>query len=94
MIDAAEAYRIGLVNRVVPHDQLLPEARKLALAMTETGPVAVAACLAMVDKQEHMSLDDALEAETKVFGDLAGSEDFKEGTKAFLEKRKALFTGK
>ena len=94
MIDAAEAYRIGLVNRVVPQDQLMAEAVKLAKAMIETGPVAVAACLAMVDRQEHMSLDDALEAETKIFGDLAGSEDFREGTTAFLEKRKALFTGK
>ena len=94
MIDAAEAYRVGLVNRVVPQDQLMAEARKLATAMIETGPVAVAACLAMVDKQEHLSLDDALEAETKVFGDLAGSADFREGTTAFLEKRKATFTGK
>ena len=94
MIDAAEAYRIGLVNRVVPYDQLIAEARKLAAAMTETGPVAVAACLAMVDQQEHLSLDEALEAETKGFGDLANSADFREGTSAFLEKRKATFTGK
>jgi len=94
IIDAAEAYRIGLVNRVVPQDQLIAEARKLAAAMTETGPVAVAACLQLVDQQEHLSLDDALEAETKVFGELAGSEDFKEGTTAFLQKRKAMFTGR
>ena len=94
MIDAAEAYRIGLVNRVVPQDQLMQEALKLAKAMIETGPVAVAACLSMVDRQEHMSLDDALEAETKIFGDLAGSADFREGTSAFLEKRKASFVGR
>jgi enoyl-CoA hydratase len=48
----------------------------------------------MVDRQEHLSLDDALEAETKVFGDLAGSADFREGTTAFLEKRKASFQGR
>ena len=94
MIDAAEAYRIGLVNRVVPQDQLIPETVTLAKAMIETGPVAVAACLSMVDRQEHMSLDEALEAETKVFGELAGSADFREGTSAFLEKRKATFTGR
>ena len=94
MIDAAEAYRIGLVNRVVPQDQLIAETVKLAKAMIETGPVAVAACLSMVDRQEHMTLDDALEAETKVFGELAGSADFREGTSAFLEKRKANFTGR
>ncbi len=94
MIDAAEAYRIGLVNRVVAPEQLLAEARKLATAMIETGPVAVAACLSMVDRQEHMSLDDALEAETKVFGELASSADFREGTTAFLEKRKANFLGR
>ena len=68
MIDAAEAYRIGLVNRVVPQDQLIAETVKFAKAMIETGPVAVAACLSLVDRQEHLSLDEALEAETKVFG--------------------------
>jgi enoyl-CoA hydratase len=93
MIDAAEAHRIGLVNRVVPQDHLMAEAVKLAKAMVETGPVAVAACLSMIDRQEHLSLDDALEAETKIFGELAGSADFREGTSAFLQKRKANFTG-
>ena len=93
LIDAAEAYRIGLVNRVVSQDHLMAEAGRLARAMVETGPVAVAACLSMVDRQEHLSLDDALEAETRVFGELAGSADFREGTSAFLEKRKANFVG-
>jgi len=94
MIDAAEAYRIGLVNRVVAPEQLLAEADQLARAMMQTGPVAVAACLSMVDRQEHLSMDEALEAETKVFGTLADSADFREGTTAFLEKRKANFTGR
>lgn len=93
MIDAAEAWRIGLVNRVVPADQLLAEAEKLARAMMEQGPRAVAACLALVDEQEGASLDQALGRESEVFGDLAGTTDFREGTAAFLAKRKPQFTG-
>jgi enoyl-CoA hydratase len=93
MIDAAEAYRIGLVNRVWPPDQLLPEAEKLARAMVEPAPRAVAACLSLVDDQESHSLDAALERESEVFGELARTADFREGTAAFIEKRKPVFRG-
>jgi enoyl-CoA hydratase len=93
MIDAAEAHRIGLVNRVVPADQLLAEAEQLLRTILENGPLAVAACLRMVDEQESRPLDEALGLESARFGALAGTADFREGTAAFLGKRKAAFRG-
>ncbi|HEU5217749.1 MAG TPA: enoyl-CoA hydratase-related protein [Gemmatimonadales bacterium] len=93
MIDAQEAWRIGLVNRVVGADQLIPECRKLLGVILENGPLAVAGCLGLVDAQEGRSLDDALALESGRFGELAGTGDFREGTGAFLEKRKAVFRG-
>lgn len=93
MIDAQEAHRIGLVNRVVPADQLLPECEKLLRTILENGPLAVAECLRMVDEQEDLPLDEALAEESRRFGELAGTADFKEGTAAFLAKRKAAFRG-
>jgi enoyl-CoA hydratase len=94
MIDAQEAWRIGLVNRVVSADQLLPECEKLLRGILENGPLAVAGCIRMVDEQEHLSLDDALALESRRFGELAETADFKEGTTAFLAKRKAAFDGR
>ena len=94
MIDAAEALRIGLVNRVVPAERLLPESVALLQAMLANGPLAVAGCLEMVDAQECLSLDEALALESRRFGELAGSADFREGTAAFLAKRKAEFQGR
>jgi len=91
MIDAAEAYRIGLVNRVVPADDLLAESEKLLRGILENGPLAIAACLRMVDDQAALPLDDALTLESRRFGELAGTADFREGTTAFLEKRKPSF---
>jgi enoyl-CoA hydratase len=94
MIDAQEAWRIGLVNRVVPQDQLLPESERLLRAMLDNGPLAVAECIRMVNAEEDLSLDEALALETAGFGALAGTADFREGTGAFLEKRKAVFRGR
>jgi enoyl-CoA hydratase len=93
MIDAQEALRIGLVNRVVPFDQLVPECEKLLRAILENAPLAVAACLQMVDQQESLTQDEALALESRRFGELAGTADFKEGTAAFVAKRKAGFIG-
>lgn len=93
LIDAPEAYRIGLVNRVVPADQLLSECEKLLRSILDNGPLAVAGCIRMVEAQEALTLDDALALESRRFGELAGTADFKEGTGAFLEKRKAGFSG-
>ena len=94
MIDAHEAWRIGLVNQVVSQDQLLPESEKLLRAMLENGPLAVAECIRMVNAEEDLSLDEALALESARFGALAGTADFREGTGAFLEKRRAVFRGK
>jgi len=93
MIDAAEAHRIGLVNRVVPLDQLLPEAERLLQAILTNGPLAVRACLEAVDAGAEVSVDQALLLEASYFGLLSATGDMKEGTKAFLEKRKPSFSG-
>jgi enoyl-CoA hydratase len=93
MIDAAEAYRIGLVNRVVPADKLLAEAEAMLAAILENGPLAIRACLEAVDAGLETSLDQALLLEANHFGLLSATEDMREGTKAFLEKRKPHFKG-
>jgi enoyl-CoA hydratase len=93
MIDAQEAYRIGLVNRVVPAERLLGEADQLLRSILENGPLAVRACLEAVDAGFDMTIDDALLLEANLFGLLSGTADMREGTKAFLEKRKADFRG-
>ena len=93
MIDAAEAYRIGLVNRVVAGDQLIAAARAMLTLMLGQGPLAVAHCIEAVDRGLDMSLDDAIALEASYFGLLSASADKAEGMQAFLEKRPARFTG-
>jgi enoyl-CoA hydratase len=93
MIDAQEAWRIGLVNRVVPADQLLPECERLLRTILENGPLAVRACLDLVDSGLEMPTDEALRLEAVTFGLLSATADMREGTAAFLGKRKAGFTG-
>ena len=93
MIDAPEAYRIGLVNRVVPADKLLPEAESLLRGILENGPLALQACLEAVDAGLETSLDQALLLEANHFGLLSATTDMREGTQAFIEKRKPVFRG-
>jgi enoyl-CoA hydratase len=93
MIDAAEAYRIGLVNRVVPADKLLSEAETLLRSILENGPLAIHACLEAIDAGLETGLDQALLLEANYFGLLTATEDMREGTKAFLDKRKPVFRG-
>ena len=93
MIDAAEAYRIGLVNRVVPADKLLEEAQTMLRGIMENGPLAIQACLEAVDAGMEASLDQALLLEANHFGLLSSTADMQEGTTAFLEKRKPAFKG-
>ena len=93
MIDAQEAWRIGLVNRVVAADRLIAESEQLLRSILDNGPLAVRACLELVDAGLQMSLDDALGLEATWFGLLSATADMREGTRAFLEKRKAAFTG-
>jgi enoyl-CoA hydratase len=94
MIDAAEAYRIGLVNRVVPAGELLTAARALLTTILGQGPLAVALCVEAVDRGLDMRLDGAIALEASYFGLLSATADTAEGMQAFLEKRPAKFTGK
>ena len=93
MVEAEEALRIGLVTRVVPADRVLAEARALLESIVANGPLAVRACIEAVDAGLEMSLDEALQLEAGFFGLLSGTADMREGTAAFLEKRKAVFKG-
>ena len=94
MISAERAYEIGLVNRVVPAAELMSEAKKIAHVLASKAPIAIRYILEAV----HHGLDGSLDAgqflETALFGAIASSADMKEGTKAFLEKRKAVWQGK
>jgi enoyl-CoA hydratase len=94
MIDAAEAYRIGLVNRVLPGDELLPAARAMLGTIAAQGPLAVALCIEAVDRGLDMDLDDGIALEAAHFGLLSQTADKAEGMQAFLAKRAATFTGK
>ncbi len=94
MIDAVEAYRIGLVNRVVPPAELLPAARALAATFAAQAPLALAAIIEAVDVGAEHGLAAGLAVEAQQFGVLTASEDMREGTSAFLEKRPAVFRGR
>jgi len=94
MIDAAEAYRIGLVNRVVPAAELIPAARALLTMILAQGPLAVAHCIEVVDRGLDMGLDDAIALEASYFGLLSATQDRTEGMRAFLDKRPTKFIGK
>lgn len=93
MIDANEAYRIGLVNRVLPGAELIAAAEAMLKTILANGPLAVAECVNVVDRGYDIGLDDALAIEAAAFGKLAGTDDKREGTRAFLEKRAAHFKG-
>jgi enoyl-CoA hydratase len=94
MIDAQEAYRIGLVNKVVPAADLLAESEKVMRGILAMAPLAVRLCLEAVDQGTEMTLDEGLLLEANHFGLLAATNDMKEGTTAFLEKRPARFEGR
>jgi enoyl-CoA hydratase len=93
MIDAQEAFRIGLVNRVVAANELLSAANAMMRAMLANAPLALAACVTAVNDGADAALDTALALEASAFGRLGATDDKREGTRAFLEKRAATFTG-
>ncbi len=94
MIDAAEALRVGLVQKVVPFDGLLDEARRIASTIAAKAPLAIAATKRAVVDGAAMNLDDALALEALLFGQAVTTDDFREGSRAFLDKRKASFVGR
>jgi enoyl-CoA hydratase len=94
MIGAARAYEIGLVNRVVPAAELLPEAKTLAAALASKAPIATRYILEAVNHGMEMPLADAQVLEGTLFGLVASTDDMKEGTRAFLEKRQASWRGR
>jgi enoyl-CoA hydratase len=93
-ISAAEAERIGLVNKVVPADQLMAVAEEMARKIMSRGPLAIRAAIEAVNMGSEMSIREGEFLEATLFGLLCASEDTKEGMNAFLEKRPANFKGK
>jgi enoyl-CoA hydratase len=93
-IDAAEALRIGLVSQVVPRAELQKTVRKTAETLLKKGPVAIRAAMDAIDHGMNMGFDDACRLEASLFGMVCATEDMKEGTTAFLEKRKPGFRGR
>jgi enoyl-CoA hydratase len=93
-IKAAEALAMGLVDRVVPAASLMDEARALARTLASKAPLAVRYALQAVGRGLQMSFAEAQAFEATLFGLVASTEDMREGTKAFLEKRTPVFKGK
>jgi enoyl-CoA hydratase len=93
-IAAAEAERIGLVNRVVPAAELMAEARKLAAQLAKNAPIAMRYIITAINKGLEMPFAEGCVFEATLFGLVASTEDMREGTSAFLEKRKPEFTGR
>ena len=93
MIDANTALQYGLVNYVVPQEELLGKAKSILEVINSKAPIAVAGCIKAANTVFDES-QNGFETEIKEFGKCFATEDMKEGTTAFLEKRKAVFTGK
>jgi E-phenylitaconyl-CoA hydratase len=93
-IDAQEAYRVGLVSRVVPLAELMPTAMKMAEQICKCGPIAVRAAKEAMIEGTSLSLTEGLALEAVIRDRVTATEDFNEGCKAFLEKRKPEFKGK
>jgi enoyl-CoA hydratase len=93
-IEAREAHRIGLVNRVVPPADLLPAAEALARTLLARGPLALRYALQAVRQGLQMTQAEGLGLEAALFGLACATEDMREGTRAFVEKRKPSFRGR
>ncbi len=94
IIDVQEAYRIGLVNTVVPLEAVLSTAKEWAQQICQAGPLAVRAAKQAMLRGLSLSLEEGLKLENDLEGYVMGTEDFAEGRKAFTEKRKPDFKGK
>lgn len=93
-IDAQEAYRIGLINKVVPLDQLMPTAKQWANTICEAGPIQVRTVKEAMIRGYSMPLEESLRLEREVVDHLRNTEDYMEGVRAFIEKRKPNWKGK
>ncbi len=94
MIDANEAFRIGLVNRVYPKEELIKKATEMANKIASKAGNAVRLAIKAVNAADSVSSKEGQDYEASLFALCCGTEDFKEGTSAFLEKRKAAFKNK
>lgn len=94
LISAQEAYRIGLVNEIVPASDLIPRAEAILNEIAANAPIAVKFALDATNKGMETSQSEGLALEASYFGLCAGTEDKKEGTSAFLEKRAPRFLGR
>ena len=92
-MSADEALRIGLINEVVPADELMARATQIGERVAENGPLAVAACKEAVIRTSGLPMQDAFLIENEIAGRVMRSKDAREGPLAFMEKRKAEFTG-
>jgi 2-(1,2-epoxy-1,2-dihydrophenyl)acetyl-CoA isomerase len=92
-VDAATAERIGLVNRVVPADQLMAEASALATRLAKSAPIALALAKRALNRSLESTLEQALEFEAELQAIAGRSKDYAEGVAAFVDKRPASFTG-
>ena len=94
MIDAAEALRIGLVQRVVPQAELRSEALRIANGIAAKAPLAITATKRAIREGSSLPLAEGLVLEALHFGAMVSTSDFREGTRAFLDKRKPVFEGR
>jgi enoyl-CoA hydratase len=93
-VDAQEAQRIGLVNGVVSLKDLIPRCRRLAAGILANGPLAVRYCIEAINGGLDMPLQEATRLEASLFGLCCATQDMKEGTRAFIEKKKPQFKGR
>jgi enoyl-CoA hydratase len=93
IIGANDALNIGLVNQVYPQAELMDKTIEFANIVLSKGSMAVSASIDAIYQSQNLSLNDGLDYESKLFSELCASNDFKEGTSAFIEKRKADFKG-
>lgn len=91
-VDEAQAF--GLINRIAGEGDALAEAKRLAAGISELAPLAIRSCLRAVISGSNLSLGEGLKFETKLFAELFATDDMREGTRAFLEKRKPKFEGR
>ncbi|HDZ91039.1 MAG TPA: 3-hydroxybutyryl-CoA dehydratase [Deltaproteobacteria bacterium] len=94
MIDAGEAFRLGLVEKVTPPGRVMDAAMELASKIINRGPLGVAAAKKVLNRTRDLPLSDGLELESDFWANLTATEDMKEGARAFIEKRKPEYKGK